>query len=76
MPIFVKTSIGGSPPNSAYFAQRSRYCLFMCLSLLKTMRSTRRPPAKPVNWLGKADVQREHIYVPDAMRIAAAIGHR
>ena len=29
---------------------------------------------KTVNWLGKADVQREYIYVPDAMRIAAAIG--
>ncbi len=31
---------------------------------------------KTVNWLGKADVQREYIYVPDAMRIAAAIGTR
>lgn len=31
---------------------------------------------KTVNWLGKADVQREYIYVPDAMRIAAAIGVR
>jgi hypothetical protein len=31
---------------------------------------------KTVNWLGKADVQREYIYVPDAMRIAAAIGAR
>jgi len=30
--------------------------------------------AKTVNWLGKPDVQREYIYVPDAMRIAAAIG--
>jgi nucleoside-diphosphate-sugar epimerase len=29
---------------------------------------------KTVNWLGKADVQREYIYVPDAMRIAVAIG--
>jgi nucleoside-diphosphate-sugar epimerase len=29
---------------------------------------------KTVNWLGKADIQRECIYVPDAMRIAAAIG--
>lgn len=29
---------------------------------------------KTVNWLGKADVQREYIYVPDAMRIAATIG--
>jgi nucleoside-diphosphate-sugar epimerase len=31
---------------------------------------------KTVNWLGKADVQREYVYVPDAMRIAAAIGAR
>ena len=31
---------------------------------------------KTVNWLGKADVQREYIYVSDAMRIAAAIGAR
>jgi nucleoside-diphosphate-sugar epimerase len=29
-----------------------------------------------VNWLGKADIQREYIYVPDAMRIAVAIGAR
>jgi len=29
---------------------------------------------KTVNWLGKADVQREYIFVPDAMSIAAAIG--
>ena len=29
---------------------------------------------KTVNWLGKADVQREYIFVPDAMGIAAAIG--
>jgi nucleoside-diphosphate-sugar epimerase len=29
-----------------------------------------------VNWLGKADAQREYIYVPDAMRLAAAIGGR
>jgi len=29
-----------------------------------------------VNWLGKAGVQREYIYVRDAMRIAAAIGTR
>jgi len=29
---------------------------------------------KTVNWLGNADVQREYIFVPDAMRIAAAIG--
>jgi len=31
---------------------------------------------KTVNWLGKADIQREYVYVPDAMRIAAAIGAR
>src|SRR5215831_6331610 len=31
---------------------------------------------KTVNWLGKADVHREYVYVPDAMRIAAAIGAR
>jgi nucleoside-diphosphate-sugar epimerase len=31
---------------------------------------------KTVNWLGKADAQREYIYVPDAMRLAAAIGGR
>ena len=31
---------------------------------------------KSVNWLGKADVRREYIYVPDAMRIAALIGAR
>jgi nucleoside-diphosphate-sugar epimerase len=31
---------------------------------------------KTVNWLGKADVPREYVYVPDAMRIAAAIGTR
>jgi nucleoside-diphosphate-sugar epimerase len=31
---------------------------------------------KTINWLGKADVQREYIYVPDAMRITAAIGAR
>ncbi len=31
---------------------------------------------KTVNWLGRADIQREYIYVPDAMRIAAAIGAR
>jgi nucleoside-diphosphate-sugar epimerase len=29
---------------------------------------------KTVNWLGNADVHREFIFVPDAMRIAAAIG--
>jgi nucleoside-diphosphate-sugar epimerase len=31
---------------------------------------------KTVNWLGKADVHREYVYVPDAKRIAAAIGAR
>jgi len=31
---------------------------------------------KTVNWLGGADTQREYIYVPDAMRIAGAIGRR
>ncbi len=31
---------------------------------------------KAVNWIGKVDVQREYIFVPDAMRIAAAIGAR
>jgi nucleoside-diphosphate-sugar epimerase len=31
---------------------------------------------KTVNWLGRADAQREYVYVPDAMRIAAAIGGR
>ena len=31
---------------------------------------------KTVNWLGSADLQREYIYVPDAMRIAAEIGAR
>jgi len=31
---------------------------------------------KTVNWLGRADTQREYIYVPDAMRIAAAVGAR
>ena len=29
-----------------------------------------------VNWLGRADTAREYIYVPDAMRIAAAFGQR
>jgi nucleoside-diphosphate-sugar epimerase len=29
---------------------------------------------KTINWLGGADTQREYIYVPDAMRIAAAVG--
>jgi nucleoside-diphosphate-sugar epimerase len=31
---------------------------------------------KRVNWLGRANVQREYIYVPDAMRIAVEIGAR
>jgi nucleoside-diphosphate-sugar epimerase len=31
---------------------------------------------KTVNWVGKPDAQREYVYVPDAMRIAAAIGGR
>jgi len=31
---------------------------------------------KTVNWLGGTDVQREYIYVPDAMRIAVEIGAR
>ena len=29
---------------------------------------------KAMNWLGDADTMREYIFVPDAMRIAAAIG--
>lgn len=32
--------------------------------------------AKTVNWLGKTDTAREYVFVPDAMRIAAAIGAR
>jgi nucleoside-diphosphate-sugar epimerase len=31
---------------------------------------------KTANWLGRTDVQREYIYVPDAMRIAVEIGAR
>jgi nucleoside-diphosphate-sugar epimerase len=31
---------------------------------------------KTVNWLGRADVQREYVFVPDAMRIAVEIGGR
>ena len=31
---------------------------------------------KTVNWLGGADLKREYSYVPDAMRIAAALGAR
>jgi nucleoside-diphosphate-sugar epimerase len=32
--------------------------------------------SKTVNWLGRPDVQREYVYVPDAMRIAVEIGAR
>jgi nucleoside-diphosphate-sugar epimerase len=32
--------------------------------------------SKTINWLGRADVQREYVYVPDAMRIAVEIGAR
>ena len=31
---------------------------------------------KTMNWIGRADIAREYIYVPDAMRIVAAIGQR
>lgn len=31
---------------------------------------------KTINWLGSANTQREYIYVPDAMRITAAMGAR
>jgi nucleoside-diphosphate-sugar epimerase len=31
---------------------------------------------KTVNWLGRTDVKREYVYVPDAMRIAVEIGGR
>jgi nucleoside-diphosphate-sugar epimerase len=31
---------------------------------------------KTVNWLGRPDVQREYVYVPDAMRIAVEIAAR
>ena len=31
---------------------------------------------KTVNWIGAADVEREYVFVPDAMHIAAAIGRR
>jgi nucleoside-diphosphate-sugar epimerase len=31
---------------------------------------------KTVNWIGKADVHREYVYVPDAVRIAASVGAR
>jgi nucleoside-diphosphate-sugar epimerase len=30
---------------------------------------------KTINWIGPADSEREYIFVPDAMRIACAIGH-
>jgi nucleoside-diphosphate-sugar epimerase len=32
--------------------------------------------ARTVNWLGKAEIARDYTYVPDAMRIAAAVGAR
>jgi nucleoside-diphosphate-sugar epimerase len=31
---------------------------------------------KAMNWIGACDAAREHVYVPDAMRIAAEIGRR
>jgi nucleoside-diphosphate-sugar epimerase len=31
---------------------------------------------KTMNWLGRPDIAREYIFVPDAMRIACAIGQR
>jgi nucleoside-diphosphate-sugar epimerase len=31
---------------------------------------------KAIHWVGKGDVPREYVYVPDAMRIAATIGRR
>jgi nucleoside-diphosphate-sugar epimerase len=31
---------------------------------------------KTINWLARADVQREYVYVPDAVRIAVDIGAR
>ena len=31
---------------------------------------------KTINWLGRADVEREYVYVPDAVRIAVEIGAR
>ncbi len=30
----------------------------------------------PMNWIGAADVPREHIFVPDAMRIVVDLAHR
>jgi nucleoside-diphosphate-sugar epimerase len=32
--------------------------------------------SKTINWLGRSDVHREYVYVPDAMRVAADIGTR
>jgi nucleoside-diphosphate-sugar epimerase len=32
--------------------------------------------AKTMNWIGAADVAREYVYVPDAMRIAASLAER
>jgi nucleoside-diphosphate-sugar epimerase len=45
---------------------------------VSTLQSALREAAqgKTVNWLGRPDTAREYIYVPDAMRIAAAIGRR
>lgn len=31
---------------------------------------------KPMNWIGAADVPREHIFVPDAMRAVVDLAHR
>lgn len=31
---------------------------------------------RPMNWIGGADVAREHIYVPDAMKAAVELAHR
>lgn len=31
---------------------------------------------KPMNWIGGADVAREHLFVPDAMKIAVDLAHR
>lgn len=30
---------------------------------------------KPMNWVGAADTKRDHLYVPDAMRVAAELVH-
>lgn len=45
---------------------------------VSTLQSALREAAqgKTVNWLGRADVTREYIYVPDAMRVAADIGRQ